>query len=166
MQGTVRSLNSRHRHHLWAGLIAAALWVILSHGAGEWNVALCIIAAQLLAGYGALYGGRRSSAGKASMAQILGLRHYLKTVNPEELRRNLNIDPQYYYDLAPFALALGVDREFARQVKKVRLPQCPYLTTGMDGQLTAPEWNQLLRDTVDALDAMQKRMYIDRILGR
>ncbi|MBE6974093.1 MAG: DUF2207 domain-containing protein [Ruminococcaceae bacterium] len=166
MQGTVRSLHSRHRRHLWTGLITVFLWVAVSQSAGEWNVALCISAAQILAGYGAFYGGRRSSAGKASMAQILGLRHYLKTVSPEELRRNLNIDPQYYYDLAPFALALGVDREFARQVKGIRLPQCPYLTTGMDGQMTAPEWNELLRDTVDALDAMQKRMYIDRFLGR
>ena len=68
--------------------------------------------------------------------------------------------------MAPYALALDADRAFARQLSRVRLPECPYLTTGMDGHLTAPEWDQLLRDTVNSLDALQKRLPIDRLLGK
>lgn len=166
MQSAARSANSRHRQHFWISLAAAAAWLLLSWPAGEWNVALCIIAGEILAGFAALYGGRRSPTGRHNMAEILGLRYYLKTISPEDLDRNLRIDPQYYYDLAPYALALGVDREFARQLKNARLPQCPYLTTGMDGDLTASEWNQLLRDTVDMLDAMQKRLPLDRFFGK
>jgi hypothetical protein len=166
IQSACKALHSRHRYHLWLGLTAAVLWFLLSYAAGEWNVALFQIPAQLLAGLAALYGGRRSESGEMNISEILGLRQYLKSLPPEELKRNLKINPQYFYDLAPYALALGVDRAFARQLKKVRLPECPYLTTGMDGHMTAPEWNQLLRDTVTALDAMQLRLPIDRLLGR
>lgn len=166
MQSAARSAGSRHTLHLWVGLAAAAVWLLLSWPAGEWNVALCVIAAQILAGFMALYGGRRSETGRMNMADILGLRRYLKTVTPEEMKQNLRINPNYYYDLAPYALALGVDRAFAASLQKVRLPQCPWLTTGMDGHLTAPEWNQLLRDTVESLDAMQKRLPVDRLLGK
>ena len=166
MQSAAKSVGSRHRIHLWLGLAAAAVWLLISWPAGEWNVGLCVIAAQILAGFMALYGGRRSEIGRMNMADIGGLRRYLKTVTPEEMKRNLRNNPNYYYDLAPYALALGVDRVFARSLEKVRLPQCPWLTTGMDGHLTAPEWNQLLRDTVDALDATQKRLPMDRLLGK
>lgn len=166
IQSAARSANSRHRQYFWIGVTAAAVWLLLSWPAGEWNVALCIIAGEFLTGFAALYGGRRSATGRHNMAEILGLRYYLKTISPEDLKRNTQIDPQYYYDLAPYALALGVDRDFARQLKNTRLPQCPYLTTGMDGHLTASEWNQLLRDTVAMLDALQKRLHIDRFLGK
>ena len=166
MQGMSKALHSRHTIHLYAGLGAAAFWLLLSWPAGEWNVALCVIASQALGGFMALYGGRRSETGRMNMTDILGLRYYLRTVSTEEMKHNLRINPHYYYDLAPYALALGVDRTFAASLQKVRLPQCPWLTTGMDGHLTAPEWNQLLRDTVDALDAVQKRLPIDRLLGK
>ena len=147
-------------------MAAAAAWLLLSHSAGEWNVALFLIPAQYLAGLAALYGGRRTETGKINAGELLGLRHYLKTMSPEEVRRNQDIDPHYYYDLAPFALALGVDKSFARNLGKDRLPQCPYLTTGMDGHLTAREWNRLLRDTVEAMDVSQARLPFQKLLGR
>ena len=166
MQDAARSLNSRRRMPLVLGIAAAAVWFLLSYSVGEWNVALFLIPGQFLVGLAALYGGRRSETGRINTSELLGLRYYLKTMPPEEVKRNQHIDPNYFYDLAPYALALGVDRAFARNLRKTRLPQCPYLTTGMDGHLTAQEWNQLLRDTVDALDAMQKRLPIDKLLGR
>lgn len=166
IQDIGRAIHSRKRLCVLLGAASAAVWLLLSFSVGEWNVALCVIPAQFLAGLAALYGGRRSETGKVNTGELLGLRHYLRTMSPEEVKRNQRIDPNYFYDLAPYALALGVDRAFARNLRKIRLPQCPYLTTGMDGHLTAQEWNQLLRDTVDALDAMQKRLPIDKLLGR
>lgn len=166
IQSASKSLHGRNKYHLWTALAAAAVWYLLSQAAGEWNVALILIPGQLLCGLAALYGGKRSETGKMNAGEILGLRHYLKTMPVDEMKRNMRINPQYFYDLAPYALALGIDRTFARQLRKIRLPECPYLTTGMDGHLTAPEWNQLLRDTVAALDAMERRLPIDRLLGK
>lgn len=159
-------LHSRHRVSLWVGGAAALLWYILSNAAGEWNVALFVLPLQFVSGLAAAYGGRRTETGKQAMSDILGLRRYLKRIPREELKRILKANPHYYYDLAPYAMALGIDKAFSAQLGNYRLPECPYLTTGMDGHLTAKEWNQLLRDTVSALDAMQTRLPIDRLLGK
>jgi len=160
------SIHRRDRMSLWLGVAAALVWYILSNMVGEWNVALCVIATELLAGLAAAYGGRRTETGKQAMSDILGLRRYLKHISREDLKRILRANPHYYYDMAPYAMALNVDRAFAAQLGKFRLPECPYLTTGMDGHLTAKEWNQLLRDTVSALDTMQRRLPIDRLMGK
>lgn len=159
-------IHSHDKLELWVSILAAALWLLLSIGAGEWNVAICVLPAQFLAGLAAGYGGRRSGIGMQAMAEILGLRRYLKNLSGEELKRLLRLNPNYYYDMAPYALALGVDRAFAKQMDKRKLPVCTWLTTGMDGHLTAREWNKLLRDTVTALDAVQKRLPWERLLGK
>jgi hypothetical protein len=117
-------------------------------------------------GLGAFYGGFRTESGKQVASEILGLRRYLKSLTTKQWKQILHSNPHYYYDMAPYALALGIDRQVARSLKNLRLPNCPYLTTGMDGQLTAAEWNQLLRETAASLDALQRRLPIDRLLGR
>lgn len=159
-------LHCHDKQVLWLSLAGAALWLLLSAGGGEWNVAVCVLPAQFLAGLAAAYGGRRSDTGLQSMAEILGLRRHLKRLGGDELKRILRMNPSYYYDLAPYALSLDVDRAFARQMGKRKLPVCAWLTTGMDGHLTAREWNRLLRDTVSALDTLQKRLPVDRLLGK
>jgi len=166
IQNVSKSLHLRSKAPLLVGIAAAIFWFILSYAGGEWNVALSVIPAQVIAGFAAFYGGRRTETGNVNLREILGLRRYLKTMTPEEMKRNMRIDPQYFYDIAPFALALGVDRKFAQLLKKTRLPECPYLVAGVDGHLTGPEWNQLLRETVSALDAAQHRLLIDKLLGR
>ena len=67
---------------------------------------------------------------------------------------------------APYALALGVDRSFARHYGRSTLPECSYLITGHRSQMNAPEWNQLLRDTVEALDERQRQLVWERLLGQ
>ena len=166
IQSVAMTLHDRDKTNLWLGLGAAAIWYFLSSLAGEWNVALCVIPAQLLAGLAAAYGGRRSDIGKQTMSDILGLRRYLRTVPKEEIRRILKANPHYYYDMAPYALALDADRAFVRQLGNAKLPECAWLTTGMDGHLSAREWNQLLRDTVNSLDSLHKRLPIDKLLGK
>ena len=159
-------IHSHDKLELWVSLLGAVLWLLLSIAAGEWNVAACVLPAQFLAGLAAGYGGRRTPEGMQVMAELLGLRRYLRSIPGEELKRLLKLNPNYYYDLAPYALALGADRAFARQMDKRKLPVCTWLTTGMDGHLTAKEWNRLLRDTVNALDAVQKRLPWERLLGK
>ena len=166
IQSGAMSLHRRDKLPLWIGLGGCALWYMLSHPVGEWNVAISVILAQILAGLAAAYSGRRTETGMQTMAHILGLRRYLKTVSKEDLKRILAANPSYYYDIAPYALALDADRALARQMGSKPLPECTYLTTGMDGHMTAREWNQLLRDTVQSLDALQKRLPLERLTGK
>ncbi len=163
--GAMRAYG-RDKLPLLIALGCAVLWFGISLLAGEWNTAVFVIPAQFLGGLMAAYGGRRTEMGKQDMADLLALRHHLKTVSTGEVKQLLTINPDYYYTLAPYAMALGVDRAFARQMGKTKLAGCTYLTTGMDGHMTAREWNQLLRDTVDSMDAMHKRLPIDKLLGK
>ena len=55
-------------------------------------------------------------------------------LSEEALRR---MDPDYFHTMAPYALALGVHKRFARAFGTRKLSSCPYLTTGMDGHRTA-----------------------------
>ena len=166
IQNMGKAFRSRRRDLLLPGISAAVFWLAISASVGEWNVALLLIPAQFLAGLGALYGGRRSETGRILSGELLGLRRYLKHMSQEEANRNLGIDPHYYYELAPYAMALGVDRAFARNMGDTPLPQCPYLTTGMDGHMTAKEWNKLLRTTVRSLDSSQQRLALEKLLKR
>ena len=76
------------------------------------------------------------------------------------------MDPDYFHTMAPYALALGVQHRFTKAFGPRKLSSCPYLTTGMDGHLTAAEWMRLMERAVDSLDARHKRMPIERLLGR
>ena len=156
----------RGRLAAWLCVPVWSLWLWLCLLAGRWDLALWTGFLQLLTGLAAAYGGRRTETGKQDMAEILGLRRYLKKLTPAQLQQNLLYNPNYYYEMAPYALALGIDRAFTKHFGSQRMPECSYLTTGMDGHLTAREWNRLLRDTVDSLDALQRRLPLDRLLGR
>ncbi len=164
-QGT-KALHLRRRGMLWAGLLGSLLWLCLGIRAGEWSVALTVLLFQWLFGLAAAYGGRRSELGRQYMSQILGLRRHLCRISTWELQRILQQNPDYYYALAPYAMALGVDRAFARQLGKQRLAPCTYLTAGTDAQLTAREWNGQLRSIVEAMDARQRRLIRQRLFGK
>lgn len=166
IQEGFKFLHLRQKLPLWISLGLSVLWLGLGLLAGEVNVAIWNVAAQIIGGLAAAYGGRRTELGKQLMAQTLGLRRYMTSVTTEELRRNLNSNPDFYHNLAPFALALGVDSAFSRRFRGFRLPGCPYLTTGMDGHMTASEWSRLLRDAVDALDERQRQLFWERLLSK
>ena len=68
--------------------------------------------------------------------------------------------------MAPYALAMGVHKRFARAFGNRKLSSCPYLTTGMDGHLTAQQWMQLMVRAADSLNSRQKRLPLDRLRGR
>jgi hypothetical protein len=132
----------------------------------EWVNALLMLLFLWFMGFAQAYGGRRNETGRLTMSEILGLRRHLATVSKEELQQILRRNPEYYYTLAPYALALGVDKAFARQMAGRKLPQCSYLVTTEDGHLTAKEWNQLLRSAASAMDASNQRSMLEKLLGK
>lgn len=166
MQSAAKGIFHRWKLPLLIGFSCGLLWFLLSLLAGEWHTGLFVVLSQLFTGLAVAFGGRRTESGQQTMSEILGLRRFMRTATAEELQRITGTNPHYFYDLAPYALALDADRAFARRFGNVQLPECPYLTTGMDGHMTVKEWDQLLRDTADSMDALQRRLPIDRLLGR
>ncbi len=166
MQNWVQGLHLHNRSSALIALGLCGVWLALGALAGELNTAVGVIAAQLLAGLGFAYSGRRTAMGRQTASQILGLRRYLYKVSKEELNRICQSDPDYFFSLAPYALALGVDRSFAKRFGGRRLSACPYLTTGMDGHMTAAEWCDVMRRTAKALDERQKRLPLEQLTGK
>ena len=68
--------------------------------------------------------------------------------------------------MAPYALALGVLKPFARKFGKRRFPPCTYLDIGSSNPKTALEWSRIMEQAADSLDSRQLRMPLERITGR
>lgn len=152
-------------------LIYGMLWALLVLAAGiliyKGTVyALIAVGWGILAGVMGTFGGKRSENGQRTYADLVALRRYMRTVTKEELGRILRANPNYYYELAPFAIAMGVDKKLAKQFASLRIPACTWLVVGMEHPRTPNEWYPLLRETVQAMNALAKRPFWEKYSNR
>lgn len=147
---------------MYVGGVSILIWIVLGLLAGQVWIPMGSAIGQLLLGYFAAYGGRRSDLGRASAAQILGLRSYMKRIGKEEINRLCNADPDYFFTMVPYALALGTIKPFAKCFAGKKLAPCPYLMCGIQSRRPAAEWAAILADTADRMDARQRRMQLEK----
>ena len=147
------------------GFVVILIWVILGLLCGQVWIPVCCCLGEFIIGYFASYGGRRSDLGRHDAGQVLGLRHYLKHLPREDVGRLLVNDPDYFFNNAPYALALGIINPFARAFGNRKLEQCPYLMTRVHGKRTAEEWGHLMADVADMMDARARRMQVEKWLA-
>ncbi len=152
----------RGKTRVYIGLVCILIWILLGILCGQWIIPLCAALAQWAASYLAAYGGRRSDIGRYDAGQILGLRRYLKKIPKEEIQRLTKTDPDYFFNMAPYALSLGIIHPFAANFGSRKLDQCPYLVTRVHGSRTAAEWAELMAKTADMMDARFRRMELER----
>lgn len=155
-------LRDKRRRNLAFG--CGAGWLLLSIISGATSTGIVVLLVQALAGLMTAFGGRRTEAGKQAAANVMGLRRYLRSVSAEELKYLCENDPGYFFSLAPEALALGLDRAFAKRFGKMRLPECPYILTPSGTPATALQWSALLRDTASKMDETARIMPYRRIV--
>ena len=160
IQGAMYRLHIRGKMRLYLGMGCAYLWLILGLIGGVFWVGFGAVAAQLVLGLMVAYGGRRSDLGLYQAGQILGLRHYLKTISEDDIDRNMEHNPDYFFDMMPFAIALGVDGRFAKRFGKRNVGHCTYLAARQDRRRDAVEWALLMRKTADRMDRRQRRMLL------
>lgn len=165
IQDGMTCLFLRSKAPLKLGSAAAA--AILAAGAfcGCTGYALGAVSWNLLAGLMAAYSGLRTENGMRIRSEILGLRRHMKKAGSSELRRILASNRNYYFELAPYALILGLDRQFAQKFGDARLPACTWLVTGIDSR-TAPEWHTQLREVYAAMIRDRKPTLAERIFGK
>jgi len=150
---------------VYIGGVCILIWLALGFLCGQIWIPLCCCLGQFLFGYFAAYGGRRSDLGRYDASQVLGLRRYLKHLPRTDVNRLLGNDPDFFFRLAPYALALGVIKPFSRIFGRRKLDQCPYLLTPVHGKRTAEEWARLMADAADMMDAKARRMHIEKWLA-
>ena len=155
-------IHLRTRLHLIVGIAAGVLWLVLGLLCGQIIVALVVVAVQALAGFAAAYGGRRSDVGRTNLAQILGLRKYLKNITKEEVASMLNSDEDFFFNMAPYALALGVGQKFADQFGRRPMPVCPYIVCNIRGKLNAQDWMLIMQETVRSMNLLLRRLDMER----
>lgn len=153
-------LRSQRLLKISLGICAA--WLVLGWLSGAATVAYTMCAALLAAGIFLAWGGRRTPIGRLAQMQTRGFARYLHRVSSAELQRQCRSDPDYFFRLAPAALALGREKIFANGFGQMRLDPCPYLTTGMDGHMTALQWAALMRKAVTIMDGRANRLPLEK----
>ncbi len=166
LQGGVRGIWGRDRRSVIRGAAAGILLLILGIWAGQPVLAILCILLEILGGLATSFGGRRTEDGRRLVQGELGLRRFLRRGYQEQHQSAQLQNPSYYYDLAPYALALGVDGAFARKFEKMELPPCAYLRYRTAGG-PAKDFQKVLRETVDLMDGQPtglERSFFGRIL--
>ena len=95
-------------------------------------------------------------------SQVLGLRHFLKKLNGEKLERLLENNPDYFFDMLPYAIALGVDGKFAKAFGKMPMADCHYLLVTRNDKRTAAEWAYMVRKIADQMDKRQRKLELEK----
>lgn len=160
-------LRQPDKNDLYYALIFAV--AVLGAGIVIKNAILYAVIALLwsiLAGLMGAWGGKRTENGVRIYSDLTGLRRYMKKVTKTELLRILRSNPDYYYELIPFAIAMGVDKRFSKQFGSLRIPACTWLVTGMAPPRTPEEWYPLLREAVEAMDELAKRPFWEKYSRR
>ncbi len=146
-----RSIYCRNSRPGRLALVGAVGFVILGILSGALLQALICLLIQGLFAWMILFGGKRTETGYRTLQNLLGFRQYLCTLSRTKLSEIMEQNPLFFYDIAPYALALGVDRQFATQFETLRLPPCPWLDSDLPLGNRAPEWYPVLRQITQIL---------------
>ena len=163
IQSWGRCLLTYDPYRLASCFALCGLWLLLGLAAGIFQLSLYMVLGLVLAGILLAWGGRRTEQGRAMAAQIMGLRRYLRRGDAGQLRQLCQQDPDYFFTMAPYAIALGLGKPFARRFGKLRLESCPYLRTDRAGG-TAVEWMDRLQRIVFAMNDRAKRRPMEQLM--
>jgi hypothetical protein len=165
MQAWAVNLFAPNRTKLWLAVALSGIWLALGALAGRFGTGLGMALCQGIAGLLMAIGGRRTPAGRVLMGETLGLRRHLKSLSKEQLKAITLNDPEYFYRMAPYALALGVDKAFAKRFGKQSMEDCPYIVTGVGGRLRASQWNDRMRQVLRGMNTHAEQSHIEKIIA-
>lgn len=160
------AMPRRKKLPVWIGAGSIAVWMLLGVCGDEVLLCFLMILLQFVVGLASIYGGKRTPLGHLAMEQIFDLRRHIRFGSEKEMAQLLRANPNYYHDLAPYALALGLDRRFARRYDRIKLQECNYLIAGNRRHMSASEWARVLRSVVEILDTKAKRLPLERFTHR
>ena len=158
------ALLSYRKERLYISLGLILVWLVLTLFAGTAAVDIWVILGQFLAGLLVAFGGRRTAEGRRACAEVLGLMRYLISLSRLQVDYVCQHNPDYYFDMAPYSIALGVDKIFSSKFGKMPLDGCPYLQAPTSGRMTAAQWSSILHQTLRLMNGKHSRMGLDNIL--
>lgn len=162
MHRLAAALFTRNKLHVWFSLGLVGFWTLLGLIAGQPWIPLGASVIQILMGFLYAFGGRRTELNRSEAGEILALRRYLKSIPPAEAARLLKSDPDYFFRMAPLAIALGVAKPFAASFGRRPLESCPYLVVRNAENRTAAQWMAMLTQTASLMDSRYHRMQAEK----
>ena len=146
-------LHLRQRANLYLGLACGVSMLVAGTLTGQLVGVAVALAVQLFAGLAVAYGGRRSASQRLAAQEILGLRAYLRGLNSQTLWPILQQNPDYFYTMLPYAMALGLGKRLSRRCGKLPLPQCTWFSTVEERYRNVSQFCALLQEAVLNMDA-------------
>ena len=95
---------------------------------------------------------------------MLGLRSYLRKGEVRGTASDLRQDPDCFFNLLPWALALGVDKAFARNMGGRKLPDCPYVIMDKSLSYSPDQWCRFFRQLAKDMEQRKAQQSRGRIL--
>ena len=117
----------RNKLPLVAALGCGILWIFLGSLLDATGAAVLMVIAQLVMGILGAFGGKRTQLGQRTFVQLVGLWYHMLTTDPEKMQKLQEQNPDYFYEMIPYAMAMGIERQFARRFGKKSLPGCLWL---------------------------------------
>ena len=97
---------------------------------------------------------RRTKYGTEVLGRILGFKTFLKTAEKEKLETLVNQDPEYFYNILPYAYVLGVSDEWIKNFETISLMP-PEWYVGNDSYYDyhtfSNNYNDLMRTSANAM---------------
>jgi len=66
---------------------------------------------------------RKNTEGERLFAKIISFRNYLETAEKAQLEALINSNPNYFYDILPYAYVLGVSKSWIEKFENIPVPQ-------------------------------------------
>lgn len=120
-----------------AALVAALL-------SGAFLEMLIGLAACLFSSAATARGPRRSQRGRDALAQTRGCRTFFRQVSWQRLQVYMGKNHRFFQTLLPRAVALGVDKRFARRFERLSVPAPEWLTGSASGAMSAQSLQRAL----------------------
>lgn len=99
------------------GLAGAALIALMCSASGyvSYGVLFATFGLCVISCAGSAFIGKRSEYGVKILGRVLGFRNFLQTAEKERMEALIEQDSEYFYNILPYALALGVSETWAKK---------------------------------------------------
>lgn len=166
IQTSCRYLYGGDYMSMLPGAVCIGIQILLGKFVDQILFAAVAAGLQVLLGVLGAFGGMRTQTGKQAVSDLVGMKRAMRKLSRAELARVMRKNPEYFYQMVPFALALGVDGRFARAFGRQSMPHCAWFISPVDTARTASEFRAVLRKALRIMNEGRRRLPWEQLLPR
>ncbi len=72
---------------------------------------------------------KRTEYGHEKLEQLLGLKNFINEAEMDKLTQMIDDDPDYFYNILPYAIVLGLEKKWARKMEGITMTSPDYYRT-------------------------------------